>query len=164
MQAEQKLTKEQKIRNLSFRIAKIALKVAFIAIVYVFSLQILAQISVPIPDLQGMITTFVVVYAIFMIISDLTAGSIYQHFFGGAKSIFVIAYFIVALNSGILNYTFGGIDLIIDIRLFVMLLMLFGLLGLAKSIMQAINFMNERLELQIVQENDQSPREEISAL
>jgi hypothetical protein len=112
--------------------------------------QILGQISVPIPGLQGMITTFVIVYVAFMIISDLTSGSILQHFFNGAKSVFVIAYFIFSLNSGILDYTFGNINLMVDARLFVMLIMLFGLLGLAKSIIQAISFMNEKLELPII--------------
>jgi hypothetical protein len=40
-------------------------------------------------------------------------------------------------------------NLMVDVRLFVMLVMLFGLLGLAKSIIQAISFMNEKLELPI---------------
>jgi hypothetical protein len=150
LEAEQKISTKQKVRNLSFRIVKIALKVAFIAAIYVLCLQILAQISVPIPGFQGIITTFVIVYVVFMVVSDLTSGSILQHFFSGAKSLFVIAYFIFALNSGILDYTFGNINLMIDARFFVMLLMLFGLLGLAKSIVQAINFMNEKLELPMV--------------
>ena len=150
MEAEQKINTKQNVRRLLFRIAKTALKVAFIVVIYMLCSQILAQISVPIPGLQGMITTFVIVYVAFMIISDLTSGSILQHFFNGAKSVFVIAYFIFSLNSGILDYTFGNMNLMVDVRLFVMLVMLFGLLGLAKSIIQAISFMNEKLELPII--------------
>ena len=150
MEVEQNTSTKQKIRTLSFRIAKTALKVAFIVIIYMLCSQILGQISIPIPGLQGMITTFVIMYVALMIISDLTSGSIIHHFFNGARSLFVIAYFIISLNSGILDYTFGNINLMIDVRLFVMFIMLFGLLGLAKSIIQAISFMNEKLELSII--------------
>ena len=97
-----------------------------------------------------MITTFMIVYVALMVVSDLTSGSIIQHFFNGARSLFVIAYFIFSLNSGILDYTLGSMNLMIDVRLFLVLVMLFGLLGLAKSIIQAISFVNEKLELPII--------------
>lgn len=115
-----------------------------------FSLQILGQASALIPGLQGMVSTFVIVYVALMVVSDLTSGLIIQHFFNGAKSLFVIAYFIFSLNSGILDYNLGNMNLIIDVRMFLMLAMLFGLLGLAKSIIQAIYFVNEKLELTII--------------
>lgn len=149
MEVEQNISTKQKIRGLSFRIAKTALKVAFIVIIYMLCSQILEQTSIPIPGLQGMIAAFVIMYVALMIVSDLTSGSIIHHFFNGARSLFVIAYFIISLNSGILDYTFGNMNLMVDVRLFVMLVMLFGLLGLAKSIIQAISFMNEKLELPI---------------
>jgi hypothetical protein len=138
------------MRKHSFRIAETAIKIAVISIVYLLCSQILGQASVLIPGLQGMITTFMIVYVALMIVSDLTSGSIIQHFFNAARSLFVIAYFILSLNSGILNYTLGNMILVIDVRLFLMLFMLFGLLGLAKSIIQAICFVNEKLELPIV--------------
>jgi uncharacterized membrane protein len=138
------------MRKHSFRIAETAIKIAVISIVYLLCSQILGQASVLIPGLQGMITTFVIVYVALMIVSDLTSGSIIQHFFNGARSLFVIAYFIFSLNNGILNYTLGNMSLMIDVRLFLMLAMLFGLLGLAKSIIQAICFVNEKLELPII--------------
>jgi hypothetical protein len=115
-----------------------------------FSLRILGQASALIPGLQGMLTTFVTVYVALMVVSDLTSGSLIQHFFNGAKSLFVIAYFIFSLNSGILEYNLGNMNLIIDVRLFLMLATLFELLGLAKSIMQAIHFVNEKVELTII--------------
>jgi len=149
LEVEQNISTKQKIRGLSFRIAKTALKVTFIVIIYMLCSQILGQTSIPIPGLQGMITAFVIMYVALMIVSDLTSGSIIHYFFNGARSLFVIAYFIISLNSGILDYTFENMNLMVDVRLFVMLVMLFGLLGLAKSIIQAISFMNEKLELPI---------------
>ncbi len=150
MEPEQKISSIQKIRKYTFRILKTTIKVVIILVIYMFSLRILGQASALIPGLQGMLTTFVTVYVALMVVSDLTSGSLIQHFFNGAKSLFVIAYFIFSLNSGILEYNLGNMNLIIDVRLFLMLATLFELLGLAKSIMQAIHFVNEKVELTII--------------
>jgi hypothetical protein len=150
LELEQDISTKQKIRKLLFRIAKTALKVAVIAIISLLCSQILGQASVLIPGLQGMITTFTIVYVALMVVSDFTSGLIIQHFFNAARSLFVIAYFIFSSNSGILDYTSGNMNLMIDVRLFLVLVMLFGLLGLAKSIIQAISFVNEKIELTII--------------
>ena len=138
------------MRKYLFRIAKTAIKVVVIIVIYLLCSQIMGQASVLIPGLQGTITTFMIVYVALMVVSDLTSGSIIQHFFNGARSLFVIAYFIFSLNSGILDYTLGNMNLMIDVRLFLVLVMLFGLLGLAKSIIQAISFVSEKIELPII--------------
>lgn len=138
---------KHKIRKYIFRGLKITLKVIIISVIYVFLMRFLAPASILIPGLQEMITTFTVVYVVLMVVSDVTAGTILQHFFNGAKALFVIAYLIVSLNSGILNITSGSVNLIIDVRAFLIIIMLLWLLGLARSIMQAISFASERLEL-----------------
>jgi hypothetical protein len=112
-------------------------------------MQFLAPASILIPGLREMITTFTLVYVVLMVVSDLTAGTILQHFFNGIKALFMIAYLIVSLNSGIVNITLGSLNLIIDVRMFLIVIMLLGLLGLARSIMQAISFASERIELGI---------------
>lgn len=147
MEVEQNISTRQKIRKGIFRVAKTTIKVVIVGVIYLLLSRILGQVSALIPGLQGMITTFVIVYIALMVVCDLTSGLIIQHFFNGAKSLFVIAYFIFSLNSGILDYTFGNVNLMIDIRVFLILAMLFGLLGLAKSIIQAIDHVNEKLEL-----------------
>jgi hypothetical protein len=147
LEVEQSLSTRQKIRKGTFRIAKTTIKVAIVGIIYLLLSRILGQASALIPGLQGMITIFVIVYIALMVVCDLTSGLIIQHFFNGARSLFVIAYFIFSLNSGILDYTFGNVNLMIDVRVFLILAMLFGLLGLAKSIIQAIDHVSEKLEL-----------------
>lgn len=93
-----------------------------------------------------MIEVFVMVYIFLMIIGELTAGTIVHHFFNGAKALFVILYLIFALNGGIVGITVQNVNLIVDIRLFLVVAMLLGLLGFAKSVLQAINFLNEKAE------------------
>jgi hypothetical protein len=150
LEPEHKTSSRQKIRKYGFRILKTAIKVVVITMIYLFSLQILGQTFAIIPGLQGMLTTFVTIYVALMVVSDLTSGMLIQHFFNGAKSLFVIAYFIFSLNSGIIDLNLGNMNLIIDVRLFLMLATLFELLALAKSIIQGIHFVNEKIELTII--------------
>jgi len=147
LEARQDLDAKHKIRKYVLRALKITLKVIIVSVIYVFLMRFLAPVSFLIPGLQEIITTFTLVYVVLMIVGDVTAGTILQHFFNGAKALFVIAYLIVSLNSGILNITAGSVNLIIDVRLFLIVVMLLGLLGLARSIMQAISFASERVEL-----------------
>lgn len=147
MEARQDSDAKHKIRKYILRALKITLKVVIVSVIYVYLMRFLAPASILIPGLQEIITTFTLVYVVLMVVSDVTAGTILQHFFNGAKALFVIAYLIVSLNSGILNITSGSVNLIIDVRVFLIVVMLLGLLGLARSIMQAISFASERVEL-----------------
>ena len=147
MEVETNISARQRIRKVIFRVAKTTIKVVIVGVIYLLLSRTFGQVSALIPGLQEMIATFVIVYIALMVVCDLTSGLIIQHFFNGAKSLFVIAYFVFSLNSGILDYTFGNVNLMIDIRVFLILAMLFGLLGLAKSIIQAIDHVNEKLEL-----------------
>jgi uncharacterized ion transporter superfamily protein YfcC len=147
MEAEEGTNLKPRIRKNIFRVLKTTIKAVIIGVIYVLLLQVLAPASVMIPGLQEIVATFVIVYVVLMVVGDLTSGTIFQHFFNGAKSLFVIGYLIFSLNSGILDYTFGNVNLIIDVRLFLIVAMLLGLLGLAKSILQAINYVNEKVEL-----------------
>lgn len=147
MEVEEGTSLKPRIRKNIFRVLKTTIKAVIIGVIYVLLLQVLAPASVMIPGLQEIVATFVIVYVVLMVVGDLTSGTIFQHFFNGAKSLFVIGYLIFSLNSGILDYTFGNVNLIIDVRLFLIVAMLLGLLGLAKSILQAINYVNEKVEL-----------------
>ncbi len=147
MEPKRELDTKQRVRKYVLRALKITLKVAIVTVVYVFLMRFLAPASVFIPGLSEIITTFTVVYVVLMVVSDLTAGTILQHFFNGAKALFVIAYLIVSLNSGILNISAGNVMLIIDVRVFLVVIMLLGLLGLAKTVMQALTFVSEKVEV-----------------
>jgi len=119
--------------------------VLFYGIYFVLSM-FLAPVSEIVPGFQQMIEVFVMVYIFLMIIGELTAGTIVHHFFNGTKALFVILYLIFALNGGIVGITVQNVNLIVDLRLFLVVAMLLGLLGFAKSVLQAINFLNEKAE------------------
>lgn len=116
------------------------------AVYFVLS-QFLAPLSEYVSGFQQIIETFVTVYIILIIVAELTSGSILQHFFNAAKALFIIAYLMVSLGTGIFSLTFQGLNFVVDIRLFLIIALLLSLVGLAKSVLQTIDYVNERAEL-----------------
>jgi hypothetical protein len=135
-----------KVRNFTFKALKATVKGILFYAIYFVLWMFLAPISEMIPGLQQMIETFVVAYVILIIIGELTSGTIYQYFFNVARALFVIGYLIFSLNGGILGLTFQNVSLMVDLRVFLAIATLLSLLGLAKSVLQAINYMNEKAE------------------
>jgi hypothetical protein len=134
------------LRNIVFKAAKATIKAVIVYVAYFLVWSFLSPLSEIIPGLQQMLETFIIVYIVLMILGDLTSGTIYQHFFSAAKTLFVIGYLIMSLNGGIFGVTFENISLMIDLRLFVIIAMILSLLGLAKSVIQAVNYMNNKAE------------------
>jgi len=134
------------LRKYSFKALKATIKGVIIYAIYFILWTFIAPISQIIPNLQLMIETFVTIYIIFTIVEELTSGTIYHYFFNVGKALFVIGYLIGTLNGGIFGITFQNISLIVDLRIVLTIAMLLGLLGLAKSVLQTINYMSEKAE------------------
>jgi hypothetical protein len=134
------------IRKYSFKALKATIKGVIIYAIYFILWTFIAPISQIIPNLQLMIETFVTIYIIFTIVEELTSGTIYHYFLNVGKALFVIGYLIGTLNGGIFGITFQNISLIVDLRIVLTIAMLLGLLGLAKSVLQTINYMSEKAE------------------
>ena len=134
------------LRKFSFKALKATIKGVIIYAIYFILWTFIAPISQIIPGLQLMIETFVMVYIIFTIVEELTSGTIYHYFFNVGKALFVIGYLIGTLNGGIFGITFQNISLIVDLRIVLTIAMLLSLLGLAKSVLQTINYMSEKAE------------------
>jgi hypothetical protein len=133
-------------RNIVFKALKATAKGIIFYVIYLLIWSFLAPVSELIPGFQQMIEIFVMVYITLMIVGELASGTIYQYFFNVAKALFVIGYLIYSLGGGIFGMTFQNVNLMIDLRLFLAVATLLGLLGLAKSILQAVNYMSEKAE------------------
>jgi hypothetical protein len=134
------------LRRISLKALKATIKGVLVFAVYYIIWMFIAPIFQMIPGLQLMIETFVAVYIIFIILEELTSGTIYNSFFNIAKALFVIGYLISAFNGGIFSITYQNINLIVDLRLVLEIAVVLSLLGLAKSVFQTINFMSEKAE------------------
>ena len=137
---------KSKTRRMVFRAVKATVKAVLFFAVYLVLWQFIAPVSQFVPGLQQMVEAFVTVYICLMIIGDLTAGTIYQHFFNAAKSLFLIAYLMLSLGGGVFSLDIENVSLMIDLRFVLMISMLLGLLGFTKSVLQAITFMSEKAE------------------
>jgi hypothetical protein len=137
---------KKRVRNFTFKALKATVKGILFYGIYFVMWTFLAPISEMIPSLQQMIETFIMVYILLIIVGELTSGTIFQYFFNVAKALFVIGYLIFSLKSGIFGLTFQNVSLMVDLRLFLAIAMLLSLLGLAKSVFQAINYMSEKAE------------------
>lgn len=96
--------------------------------------------------LRQTVENFVIIYISLGFFSDLVSDTIFQQFFNVARAIFVMGYLTLALNGGILNLTYMDIALTIDLRLFLMVAVMLSLLGLARSMLQAINYAHKKAE------------------
>jgi hypothetical protein len=137
---------KKRVRNFTFKALKATVKGILFYGIYFVMWTFLAPISEMIPSLQQMIETFIMVYILLIIVGELTSGTIFQYFFNVAKALFVIGYLIFSLKSGIFGLTFQNVSLMVDLRLFLAIAMLLSLLGLAKPVFQAINYMSEKAE------------------
>lgn len=136
-----------KLRKITFKALKATVKgVLFYAVYFVLWTMFLASAAAIIPGLQQMIETFIMVYVFLIIISELASGTIFQFFFNAAKALFTIGYLILSLKGGTMGMTIENVNLVVDLRIFLAIAMLLSLLGLAKSILQAVNFMSEKAE------------------
>ncbi len=135
-----------KAKDVTFKVARAAIKATLVCALYSVLSPYLLAVSSLIPGLAETVELFVAVTLALMVLSDLTAGTIYHHFLNVGRAFFTIAYLVFALGDGILNVAYENFTLTIDLTSFYAIAASLGLLGLAISIMQAINFMSERAE------------------
>jgi hypothetical protein len=129
------------------RALKATVKAAILYAIYLLLSQLSAPLSEFVPGFQQIVETFVTVYIILIIVAELTSGSILHHFFNATKALFTIAYLTFSLRTGTFSLTFQGLNFVVDIHLFLIIAMLLGLVGLAKSVLQTIDYVNEKAEL-----------------
>lgn len=140
------------------RLAKALVKgLLYFVFLYVLPIFLVSQVSQFAPELFAsygqLLTLFVAVIIFFIVASELTAGTIFQHAFNIGRAIILLLFFVFALDGGIVSFNLNleGIPLGIwaDLRIFLAALIAIDLLGLAKSILQAINFLSEKAEREL---------------
>ena len=133
-------------RKLIVRVLKATIKGLLFYGVYYVCWFFLAPFAKMIPGLQQTVQIFVGVYIGLLVVGELTAGTIYQHFFGVASDLFVISYLIFALNNGIYSMTYQNVVVQVDLHLFVIIATMLSFIGLSKTILQAINFVSKKAD------------------
>ncbi len=97
-------------------------------------------------DYQALFTVLFALYLVLVFLTELTKGTVFQHIFGITNSLMIVLYFSYVFNTGVINYTIEQVSLMIDLRFFLALFVIGGLIGFAKSMLQLLNWMNEKEE------------------
>ena len=95
---------------------------------------------------EQLIFVFTMILIVFAVLHELSAGTILQYAFSFAKALLLIIYFVYALNGGIITATIGNMHFTVDIRVFLAMLVFVNVLGLTKSVFEAINFLSGKEE------------------
>lgn len=148
------------VKKIMPRVAKAALK-GFIMFLLTYLLPMLAmEAMMPAelsfgtlpPEYITLFYTFSAVVVFFAIVTELFSGTIFQHVFNIGKALILIVYFIYALNGGIITTAFQILGqqqvvyIFADLKAFLAILIFVNLLGLAKGMFQAINFLSRKVE------------------
>lgn len=137
------------IKGVIWRATKATLKAVLYYAVFLVVWSFLVPVSEYVPEIQHVAETFVTIYIILMVIGEFTSGTIYAQAFNVSRALFVIFYLLMSLQSGVFSMSIQDVSLIVDLSFLIVFAMLLGLLGVAKSIMQAINYMAQKAETSI---------------
>ena len=144
--ADGKKPSSNRVKDLAFRVAKATVKAVLVYLLYFLVAPLILPMLTLVPGLVESIEFFVIVFVVLMVLSDLTERTIYHCFFNTARALFVIAYLAFSVRDGLFTTNVENISLTVNLTLFYTIAALLSLLELAKTVMQAINFMSERAE------------------
>jgi len=122
----------------------------FLYVVPMFIISSLYEMAPEIFSSYGqLLQVFVAIILFFVVASELTSGTIFQHAFNIGKALVLMIFIVYALQGGIISLDIQSIRVLADLRIYLVMLLSIDFLGLAKSILQAINFLSEKAESQL---------------
>ena len=101
------------------------------------------------PGYTQLLSIFAIVIVFFVVVSELLAGTIFQYAFNIGKALVFMAFFIYALNGGFIAFDLEFVHIEADLRVYLAMLLTIDFLGLAKSLLQAIDFLGKKTERQL---------------
>jgi len=136
------------------RIVKAVVKgLLWFVFLYVVPMFIISRFLEVAPEIfsryEQLLPVFIAIIIFFVVAGELTSGTIFQHAFNIGKALILMIFIVVALEGGIVALDFQEFHLVADLKIYLIMLLTIDLLGLAKSVLQAINFLSEKAESQL---------------
>jgi hypothetical protein len=150
------MVEERNTKLFARKIVPRVFKAAFLAVITYLPMHFISILTSPIqpffPWYAPLTNIFTAVFIFFLIAGVLASGTIFQYVFGVARTLALMIFFIFVLNFGIipLNITIQGIpvNIILDVTVVLAILVMACLLGIAKNIVQSIDFVSRKNETQ----------------
>jgi hypothetical protein len=146
MLGETKKGSDSVLRKMVFRASKATIKGSIFYGVYFVLSQFMAPVFTLVPSFQPMIEAFVITYVVLLVAGELTKGTVCQHFLSMSKALFVVGYLMFSMGSGVVNLSMGSVNITVDLGLILTIAVLLGLLGVAKAVLEAVNYMSGKAE------------------
>ncbi|MCK5631312.1 hypothetical protein KAH85_02010 [Candidatus Bathyarchaeota archaeon] len=131
--------------ELAKRFLKASIKVAFICLLfYAFSMLIgpLQEVY----SFESLSVVFMLMLVVFTFANELSRGSIFNPILKIGYSFAMMIYFAFAMHGSIVQFQVESVVLMIDLRFFFGLFLLFSLLGFARSLLSFIDWINDKDE------------------
>ena len=133
------------------RIVKAALLVVVTYLPFYFLSAFIEPFQSFFPWYDPLTNIFAAVFIIFLVVGVFTSGTIYQYVFGVARALVTMIFFIYTLNGGIIALAVPieevTINIMVDLRVILAMLVLVCLLGIGKNVVQAIHFVSAKVEM-----------------
>ena len=141
--------KKARVKKVIPRVLKAAvLSIIFYFIVYYIS-SLLSPFESFFPLYRPLTNFFAAIFIILLFAAELSYGTVLRYAFSFAKTLVFILYLIYVLNGGILNLSIpmyeGPMNIIVDVRIFLTMLILVLILGLSKNVLQTMKFLSEEV-------------------
>ena len=137
---------ESLFQKLFPRALKAIIKSMIVLILFLVFSQFVAPLQEIFPETQMIIEAFVMFYIVFLVVGELTKGTIYHYCLNIGKAFFFIGYSIYALNSGTINLTVESVTFSVGLQIFLIMIIITGVLDLAKNLLQIINHLADKAE------------------
>ncbi len=119
-------------------------------LLYVLPMLLLSPLAKEVfPGYTQLLSTFAIAIVFFVVLSELLAGTIFQYVLNIGKALVFMAYFIYALNGGFMAFDLEFIHIEADLRVYLAMLLTIDFLGLAKNLLQTIDFLAKKTERQL---------------
>ena len=125
---------------------KAGIKAVLTYIVYFIFMLLVQPFSEFIGQYSLLIDMFFMVIIAFTFLIELFSGTIIKYMIEFSRSMFIIFYFVTSLNSGIIDVSMENVSIIVNLRFFLLMLVLINIIGMAKTVLSAVNFLHEKSE------------------
>jgi len=138
------------VRKIVPRVFKATLLVVLTYLPMYFVSALIRPLQPFFPWYEPLSNIFAATFIIFLVLGVFSSGTIFQYLFGVARTLVLMLFFICVLNGGIVTMALptGGatINVMLDLTVVLAMLVLACLLGIAKNVIQAIDFMSGKVE------------------
>ena len=134
------------VKKLLPRVLKAAFKsiVAFV-LIYLIPSLLLRDDFLP-AEYKLSMNIFAIIIILFIVIVELTSGTIFQYIFSFLRVIVLIVFFIFTLGRGSITITVEMLYIAVDLSIILAMLIFVELLGLAKTVLGAVHFLSQKNE------------------